>query len=238
MMASACAAAGGDVRRHAERHGEVGCVDGQLERTRRKVVPKPHAAGDRRDQFGAVPGIDERQHACGGLRHGGRGIASQSRPGLAPAGRDSRTGGGRAHRPEAAGGGRRFQRPAQAGRGRSGARLLHLDLHPRNILVSDSAEVTGVLDWANAAVGDPVLDRARSRTILNLDPAARARRAEPGWQALTEGWTDSGALYTIPAAARAWACRFMLTDLARRYPPSDLAHVRCALCQAEAATGQ
>jgi aminoglycoside phosphotransferase (APT) family kinase protein len=103
--------------------------------------------------------------------------------------------------------------------GRSGARLLHLDLHPFNILVSDGAEVTGVLDWANAAAGDPALDRARSWTILNLDPAAQARRAEPGWRALTDGWAESGALDAIPAAACAWACRFMLADLVRRYPP-------------------
>jgi Ser/Thr protein kinase RdoA (MazF antagonist) len=112
--------------------------------------------------------------------------------------------------------------------------LVHLDLHPFNILVSDGAEITGVLDWANARVGDPVADRARSWAILNLDPAARARRALPGWRALTQGWTESGALDAVPAAARAWACRFMLTDLAGRYPAADLAHVRRALRQAEA----
>jgi Ser/Thr protein kinase RdoA (MazF antagonist) len=115
------------------------------------------------------------------------------------------------------------------------ALLLHLDLHPLNILVS-GGEVTGVLDWANAAAGDPMLDRARSWTILNLDPAARARQAHPGWQALTRGWAQTAGLDTIPGWARAWACRFMLTDLARRYWPADLGHVRDALRHAEAAT--
>jgi aminoglycoside phosphotransferase (APT) family kinase protein len=114
-------------------------------------------------------------------------------------------------------------------------RLLHLDLHPLNILVS-AGEVTGVLDWANAAAGDPVLDRARSWAILTLDPAAGARQAHPGWQALTRGWAQAAGLDTIPGWARAWACRFMLTDLARRYSPGDLAHVRVALRHAEATT--
>lgn len=123
---------------------------------------------------------------------------------------------------------------AQAGSGK--ARLLHLDLHPFNILVNDGGEVTGVLDWANAAAGDPGLDRARSWTILNLDPSARGRRADPGWCSLTQGWTESGDLHAISAAARAWACRFMLADLASRYTPAELAHVRRALDQAEAAT--
>ena len=118
--------------------------------------------------------------------------------------------------------------------GSDGACVLHLDLHPFNVLVSDHAELTGVLDWANAAAGPPVLDRARSWAILTLDPAARARRDQPGWQALADGWAEAAALHDTPAAARAWACRFMLTDLARRYPPSDLRHVNEALAQAEA----
>jgi aminoglycoside phosphotransferase (APT) family kinase protein len=52
---------------------------------------------------------------------------------------------------------------------RSG-RLLHLDYHPLNVTV-DGRRVTGVLDWANAAVGDPRLDVARTITILRLAPA-------------------------------------------------------------------
>jgi Ser/Thr protein kinase RdoA (MazF antagonist) len=115
------------------------------------------------------------------------------------------------------------------------ARVLHLDLHPFNVLVGDQGELTGVLDWANAAAGEAVLDRARSWAILALDPAARARRAEPGWAPLAQGWIESGGLHDVPAAARAWACRFMLSDLARRYAPEDLRHVAEALGQAEAA---
>jgi hypothetical protein len=71
---------------------------------------------------------------------------------------------------------------------------------------------------------------------LNLDPAARARQAHPGWRALTYGWAQTAGLNAIPGWARAWACRFMLADLARRYAPGDLAHVHDALRHAEAAT--
>lgn len=109
-------------------------------------------------------------------------------------------------------------------------RLLHLDLHPLNVLVSDDgAVVTGVLDWANTHAGDPVLDRARTWAILNLDPMAQAAHDLPGWPALVAGWSDAGWLGELPAPACAWACKFMLVDLASRYSPAELAHVRRAL---------
>jgi hypothetical protein len=46
--------------------------------------------------------------------------------------------------------------------------LLHLDLHPFNVLVDADDEVSGVLDWANAAAGDPLLDR--SPNLQRPDP--------------------------------------------------------------------
>jgi Ser/Thr protein kinase RdoA (MazF antagonist) len=115
------------------------------------------------------------------------------------------------------------------------ARVLHLDLHPLNILAGADGEVTGVLDWANAAAGDPGLDRARTWTLLTLDPAARARRGDPGWAALCEGWSESGRLHDIPAAHRAWACAFMLSDLSRRHTADELRHIAGVLDQASAA---
>jgi ribosomal protein S18 acetylase RimI-like enzyme len=124
-----------------------------------------------------------------------------------------------------------------AGRDTAAAVLLHLDLHPLNVLVTDEGGVTGVLDWANTAAGDPALDRARTWTILELDPLARSLRAEPGLGSLAAGWTEAARLDQIPAWARAWACRFMLNDLGRRYEPDELAHVREALAAADAAAG-
>jgi hypothetical protein len=103
--------------------------------------------------------------------------------------------------------------------------VLHLDLHPLNVLVSETAD---------AAAGPAVLDRARSWAILTLDPAARALRHQPGWQALVDGWAEAAGLRDMPGVVRAWACRFMLTDLARRYSLSELRHVSEELARAEA----
>lgn len=120
----------------------------------------------------------------------------------------------------------------------AGSRVLHLDLHPFNILVNDDGDVTGVLDWANAASGDPVLDRARSWSILTLDPNAVSLATDPCWAALTEGWAEAGELQEVPSAARAWACRFMLKDLAVRYLPHELQHVADVLRDAESAVNR
>ncbi len=47
--------------------------------------------------------------------------------------------------------------------------LIHMDFHPLN-LVSDGTTVTGILDWAVAAAGDPRADLARTETILLAAP--------------------------------------------------------------------
>jgi aminoglycoside phosphotransferase (APT) family kinase protein len=108
-------------------------------------------------------------------------------------------------------------------------RLLHLDLHPFNVVVDDLGQPTGVIDWANAAAGDPELDRARTWSLLTLDPAARELHADPGWAALTDHWLQAGRLDALTASARLWACRFMLTDLAGRHTATELAHIRDAM---------
>ncbi|MBQ0902016.1 phosphotransferase [Micromonospora sp. U21] len=104
--------------------------------------------------------------------------------------------------------------------------LLHLDLHPLNVLVTEAGDVSGVLDWANAAAGPAVLDRARTWSILTLAPEVLSLRNEPRSKALLHGWTRSAGFEHLPTAARAWACRFMLDDLAMRYPASRLDHIR------------
>lgn len=47
----------------------------------------------------------------------------------------------------------------------TGQQLLHFDFHPLNVLVNDE-QVSGVIDWTNAAFGDPQLDAARTWAIL------------------------------------------------------------------------
>ena len=108
-------------------------------------------------------------------------------------------------------------------------RLLHLDLHPFNVLVNDDGEPTGVIDWANAAGGDPEVDRARSWSLLTLDPAVRELAGDPGWAILTAHWLQAGRMHALSAAARIWACRFMLADLAARHTRTELAHIRRAM---------
>jgi len=108
-------------------------------------------------------------------------------------------------------------------------RLLHLDMHPFNVLVDEDGEPTGVIDWANAAGGDPELDRARTWSLLTLDPAARALEENRGWLALIEHWVQAARLHEIGPAARNWACGFMLEDLAARHPPEALAPIREAM---------
>lgn len=48
-------------------------------------------------------------------------------------------------------------------------RLVHLDYHPLNVL-TDGHDVTAVLDWTNAAAGDPRADFARTAAMLSLAP--------------------------------------------------------------------
>src|SRR5262249_18053830 len=49
--------------------------------------------------------------------------------------------------------------------------LLHRDFHPANVLVSKRS-VTGVIDWANAALGEPAADVAATRVVLTMGPLA------------------------------------------------------------------
>ncbi|HEX3751726.1 MAG TPA: phosphotransferase [Streptosporangiaceae bacterium] len=93
----------------------------------------------------------------------------------------------------------RMSTPRPAG---PGPRRLHLDLHPLNLLVSDDGELTGVLDGPNAAAGHPDLDRARTWSILTLDPIARSYRSQPVFAALAEAWLEQGQLARASPAAR------------------------------------
>jgi aminoglycoside phosphotransferase (APT) family kinase protein len=67
--------------------------------------------------------------------------------------------------------------------------LIHLDYHPMNVLVS-GRQIAGVLDWTNAAAGDPRVDVARTYVILRCAPT---RPDAPLWltagrSLLTSAW--------------------------------------------------
>ncbi|HEU5100364.1 MAG TPA: phosphotransferase [Roseiflexaceae bacterium] len=106
---------------------------------------------------------------------------------------------------------------AVAGRARQ---LLHLDYHPLNVM-TDGRRVTAVLDWANARVGDPRADVARSHTILAIDPHW-PRGPHIGlfrWivaRAWRHGYEQAAGRLGDMALFYAWAGAVMQRDLAPR----------------------
>ena len=60
--------------------------------------------------------------------------------------------------------------PAPVGRGQ---RLLHLDLHPLNVLMSPAGPV--VIDWTNACRGDPAVDVALTWALMVAGDVPRGR---------------------------------------------------------------
>lgn len=117
-----------------------------------------------------------------------------------------------------------------------GDRLLHLDWHPLNLIVEpERGEITGIVDWDNARAGHPLLDLARTESMMTLDPGVaglphdmRARLA-----GFVGAWADGYGpdARAIPPACRAWAAHVMLADLEPRYraTPSILDPIRRAI---------
>jgi aminoglycoside phosphotransferase (APT) family kinase protein len=106
--------------------------------------------------------------------------------------------------------------------------LLHLDFHPMNVLVADG-RVSAVLDWANARIGDPRADLARTASILRfapLDPGMP--RLLGGWprRLFIAGWRRGYREVTGPiggmAPFYAWAGEVMIRDLTPRLGRPDL----------------
>jgi len=95
--------------------------------------------------------------------------------------------------------------------------ILHLDFHPLNALVDDS-ELTGIIDWANAIIGDVRADFARTYSILRWLPLPLEneqalhvrRRFRLGWAA---GYrAEAGPLPNL-APFIAWAAMLLQRDL-------------------------
>lgn len=117
--------------------------------------------------------------------------------------------------------------------------LLHLDYHPLNVL-SDGHQITAVLDWVNAAVGDPRADLARTYTILRVEPLTPGRQPPPltfirrllcwSWQ---RGYRQIAGAPSDMAWFYVWAGAVMARDLGPRvgdpnswWQPRHLAHVQ------------
>ena len=91
--------------------------------------------------------------------------------------------------------------------------LLHLDYHPMNVM-TDGSEITAVLDWANAAAGDPRADYARTYTILHFADIG----APELLQVFAQGWQDGYLERVVPLEEMdlffAWAGAYTVRDLA------------------------
>jgi Ser/Thr protein kinase RdoA (MazF antagonist) len=70
-------------------------------------------------------------------------------------------------------------------------RILHLDLHPENVILTSAGP--RVIDWANAAEGRPGLDRAMTAVILAQAGAANTKHAGPAREALATLLADPAA---------------------------------------------
>jgi aminoglycoside phosphotransferase (APT) family kinase protein len=96
-------------------------------------------------------------------------------------------------------------------------RILHLDLHPENVMLTERGPV--VIDWCNASEGPPGLDRAMSSLILAqvvLDPSfPEGTRLRELLATMVSRLADDGG---IPegALARATARRAADTQLTER----------------------
>lgn len=124
-----------------------------------------------------------------------------------------------------------------------GAALLHMDYHPLNVL-TDGERITAVLDWTNAAAGDPRTDVARTFSILRIE-ARMPRRFPPEMRrrlaAFERGWLQGLGGALPEAAFCAWAGDFLADDMAAKRPPGYPAIARrwadgwrtCGMSEAE-----
>jgi tRNA A-37 threonylcarbamoyl transferase component Bud32 len=71
-----------------------------------------------------------------------------------------------------------------------GNRLVHLDLHPLNVLLSPDGPV--VIDWANARLDDPAFDVALSALVIALAATQVGELAEPARLLLKAFLAESG----------------------------------------------
>jgi aminoglycoside phosphotransferase (APT) family kinase protein len=106
--------------------------------------------------------------------------------------------------------------------------LLHLDFHPMNVLVADG-RISAVLDWANARIGDPRADLARTASILRFAPLAPGVPRTLGSlvrRAFIAGWRRGYREVAGPAGGMApfyaWAGAVMIHDLTPRLGRPDL----------------
>ncbi|MBM4417622.1 MAG: hypothetical protein FJ033_04830 [Chloroflexi bacterium] len=98
--------------------------------------------------------------------------------------------------------------------------LLHLNLHPGNLVMAEQ-RIVGIIGWTNVRVGPRALDLARTESLLLFYPIPVRTFAFSLLRAvLAAGWragyhASAGALPGL-APFRVWAARLMLDEVERR----------------------
>lgn len=101
--------------------------------------------------------------------------------------------------------------------------LIHLDYHPGNVIV-DGDRVSGILDWANARLGDPRADLARTETLVRLATGGSpvttfaSRLFLRGWR---HGYRETLADPEAMPLFHAWASALTVRDLAQHEGKHD-----------------
>jgi aminoglycoside phosphotransferase (APT) family kinase protein len=99
--------------------------------------------------------------------------------------------------------------------------FIHMDFHPLNVL-ADDARLTGVVDWAGAAAGDPRADLARTEVTIETAPippgpmrpvlAGLRRLMLRGWR---EGYRSAAGSMPDYRPFRRWAAASLLREVSR-----------------------
>ncbi len=98
-------------------------------------------------------------------------------------------------------------------------RLLHLDFHPHNVLIT-ADKVEGVIDWANTLPGPPHMDLARSAAVLRSAiagmemPKERLDLMRRFGDGVAEGHARVAGPDPHPALSAAWGMAMTVNDLA------------------------
>ena len=107
-----------------------------------------------------------------------------------------------AARAAGSGEGERSDAARAAGSGKTGSSIVHLDLHPDNVILAPAGPV--VIDWSNAVVGPPGIDLARTWVMV-----AAMGGPSAAWQRLIESrvrrsFVNQFLAYADLGAARHW----------------------------------
>ena len=89
-----------------------------------------------------------------------------------------------------------------AGSGNHGSSIVHLDLHPDNVILAPAGPV--VIDWSNAVVGPPGIDLARTWVMVAAMGGPSAAWQRPIESRVRRSFVKQFLAYADQGAARRW----------------------------------